>query len=180
MSTMPLAQRLYDKNRADISTFRADLGSWSLDQGSRGFEYSGSATDAFWNKCQNHLREKIAEYFEWIENEVAKIPLSKNRRTSIEQCVGAVATYGRQVREIAANQHRRLAKLDNNVDLGNWSGLDDKYVMSRGERLLQALGLDQGSSITSKLNNLVSDHKWLPIILSVLSMIIAIAAYLKR
>jgi hypothetical protein len=176
METTPLAQRLYDKASADASSFRDEIAQWQMKQANSGFVYSGSATDAFWQNCQDHLRGRIASYFEWIEIEARKSSPSTSRRDAIEQCVGAVITYASNVRRVAVEKHRVMAKLDGPVDLGRWDDIDAQAINSRGANLIAALGLGRDAKRTERLNHLVKDHPWFFNLLSVLSFAMSVLA----
>ena len=172
----PLAQRLYDKSKSDLTAFRSEMGEWVVKQTSNGFEFSGTAVDIFWQRSQQHLQGKVAEYFEWIEKESSTIVPSELKRESIDQCIGAVVTHSRQVRQMTVAMNRRLQKISGDVDHGVWSNTDDNSILERGTKLLSALGLGSSERLTTKLNNFVNDQKWLPILISIISVGIAVAA----
>jgi hypothetical protein len=183
MTTLPLTQRLYDITRTDLSEFRSSLADWHINQTQSGFAYGGTAIDLFWQMSRKHLESKIAQYFEWIEKESASISPSALRRQAIQQCGGAVVSYFKQVQNITINKHRTMARLSTAVDFGNWCNVDDQLIVRRINLLLEGYGLQWTASLFWRLNHFVSDHKWLPLVsmfLSIASVVIAIAAYLKR
>lgn len=160
MATTPLAQRLYDKTKADFSTFRGELTEWSVKQISSGLTYGGTIVDMLWQNCRTHLERKVAEYFEWIEKESRDINPSSLKRDSIDQCVGAVIGYSRQVRQTAVEKNRVLQHLGKGVDLGRWEEVDDAAIAARGKKLLGALGIGPTAKWSARLNHLVNDHAW--------------------
>ena len=176
MATTPLAQRLYDKVRADESSFRNEVAVWHQRQIESGFAYGGSAVDVFWQVSRNHLRTQVAAYFEWIEKEARDVYPSALRRESIEQCVGAVVNYGRVIRRIAVEKHRIMARLTDGDDLGRWDGVDDHSIADRGAKLTAALGLGKGARISERLNHLVNDHPWFFSLLSICSFVMSVLA----
>jgi hypothetical protein len=177
MGTRPLAQRLYDKSKSDLTEFRTEMGEWITIQASNGFEFSGSAVDIFWQRSQTHLQGKVAEYFEWIEKESSAISPSDLKRESIDQCVGAVVTHSRQVRRTTVEMNRRLQKLTTDVDHGSWLDTNDNSIRERGKKLLSALGLGPSERLSTKLNHFVNDQEWLPLLISIVGIIISIFGF---
>jgi hypothetical protein len=59
MAMSPLAQRLFDKTKADGREFRNEIVNWKMNDENNGFTFSGSATDIFWQKHRQHLEQKI-------------------------------------------------------------------------------------------------------------------------
>ncbi len=179
MSMTPLAQRLFDKTKADGREFRDEIVSWRMNDGSNGFPYSGSTIDIFWQKHLQHLEHKISEHFEWIERESALISPTSLRRSSIEQCVGALVAYSRQVRNSAMELNRRWEGLSEPIDRGHWNDVDEKFIVRRGERLTMALGLGSGASWSSRLNHLGKDHPWFFNLLTLAAFALSVAAFIR-
>jgi hypothetical protein len=141
MAMTPLAQRLHDKTKADLRSFREVNVNWFSNHVGEHCVYDGSIIDIFWQKQRLHLELKIAEYFEWIEREAQMVSHASLRLDSVTQCIGAVVSYGRQVRKTALDLNARWQSLNEPIDLGNWHDVDDAYIMRRGARLTKAMGL---------------------------------------
>ena len=156
------------------------MAEWTAKQAENGFTFSGTAVDLFWQRNAKYLEEKVAEYFEWIEKESAGISPSQLRQESIEQCVGAVVTFGRVVRDATIKKNQILQKLDTEVDHGHWSELNDHSISERGTKLLLAIGLGPSATASAKLNHFVNDQKWLPLLLSIISLVISLAAFMRK
>jgi hypothetical protein len=180
MVTRPLTQRLYDKSKADLRDFRNDMADWHVNQAASGFAFSGTAVDLFWQQSQKYLELKIAEYFEWIEKESAGIMPACLRQEAIEQCVGAVASFGRSVRDMTIKKNKIFQKLKEEADHGLWLGVDDNSIRDRGTRLISALGLGSSAPISAKLNHFVSGQKWLPLMLSIIALFVSLANCIRK
>jgi hypothetical protein len=176
MVMSPMAARLYDKQKMDVSEFRNWVSEYAGKNSLNGFDWSGSTIDYFFQGARNRLQERVAEYFEWIEREAKQVEPSSKRREAIEQCVGATITLSRSIQSCANSFNSRMLKLDSEVDHGNWIDLDDEAIQLRGQRLLEGLGLNSRANITVRLNHIVKDHPWFFSLLSVLSFVLAVLA----
>lgn len=179
MAMSPLAQRLYDKTRMDLRDFRDEVVQWHLANVEAHNFYSGTLMDVFGQKCRHHLEGKVAEYFEWIEKEAPAVSPASLRYESLEQCVGTIVTYRQQVRTMAMELNGRWQGLAGMVDLGQLDGVNDKFIVDRGEKLSSALGLGSGARWTERLNHLYKDNPWFFHTLSVVAFIISIAAFVR-
>jgi hypothetical protein len=178
MAMTPLAQRLFDKTKADGRQFRDEIVSRRMNDDNNGFIFSGSTADMFWQKHREHLEQKISEHFEWIERESASISPAFLRLQSINQCVGAVVTYTRQVRNTAIELNCAWEGLSKPLDRGHWDGVDKEFIVRRGERLIAALGLGSGASWSSRLNHIGKDHPWFFHLLTIAAFAISVAAFI--
>jgi hypothetical protein len=179
MAMSPLAQRLQDKTKTDLRSFREENVNWFSNNVSEHSMYGGSLIDIFWQNEQLHLEQKIAEYFEWIEREAQTVSPASLRLDSVNQCVGAVVSYGRQVRMIASDLNARRQGLNEALDMGNWHDVNDTYIVHRGARLSIAMGLGSEAQWSERLNHLSKDNPWFFNMLSVLAIAISIAAFFR-
>jgi hypothetical protein len=138
--------------------------------------YSGSLIDIFWQKCRLHLENKVAEYFDWIEKGLPTVSPASFRRESIEQCVGAVVTYGRQVRTMAVELNARWQGSSEKLDLGQWDSVNERFIIDRGAKLTRAMGMGPKALLTEKLNHLVKDNPWFFSLLSIVSLLISLTS----
>jgi hypothetical protein len=179
MAMTPLAQRLFDKTKADGREFRDEIVSWRMNDDNNGFTFSGSTADMFWQKHRQHLEQKTSEHFEWIERESALISPASLRLQSINQCVGALVTYNRQVRNTAMELNRRWEGLTEPIDRGHWNDVDEEFIVRRGERLTAALGLGSGASWPSRLNHVGKDHPWFFHLMTLAAFAMSVAAFIR-
>lgn len=179
MTTSPLAQRLYDKTKVDLRDFRAEAVQWHMANVDTGNAYSGTLMDVFSQNGRLHLEGKVAEYFEWLEKEALAVSPSALRQESVEQCVGAIVTYGQQVRTTAMESNGRWQGFSGMMEIGQWDSVNEKFIVDRGAKLSRALGLGSGARWTERFNHLYKDNPWFFHTLSVVAFVISIAAFIR-
>jgi hypothetical protein len=179
MVTSPLAQRLYDKTKVDLRDFRAEAVQWHMAKVDAANVYSGTLMDVFSQNGRQHLERKVAEYFEWTEKEALAVSPSALRQESVEQCVGAIVTYRRQVRATAMELNGRWQGFSGMVEIGQWDSVNETFIIDRGAKLLSALGLGSDARWTERLNHFYKDNSWFFHTLSVAAFVISVAAFVR-
>ena len=187
MPMLPMAQRMHDKTKSDLQIFREEIVLWYSSRVDENNVYSGSLVDIFWDRHRLHLEQRIADYFEWIEREAQSVSPASLRFESVNQSVGAVVSYSRQIRNMAMDLNARWQKLPEAVDLGQWHDTDDQYITNRGAKLAGAMGLGSQALWTEKLNHLSKDNPWffssllgiISIVISLTSLLIALIVFFR-
>lgn len=179
MATSPLAQRLYDKTKMDLRDFRDEAVQWHMTNVDAHNVYSGTLMDIFSQNGRHHLESKVAEYFEWTEKEALAVSPSALRQESVEQCVGAIVTYGRQVRNTAMELHARWQGFPGLMEIGQWDSVNERFIVDRGAKLSSAMGLGSGARWTERLNHFYKDNPWFFHTLSVAAFVISVAAFVR-
>ena len=180
MATLPMTQRLYDKIASDVQEFRNMLWQYTSKNFSSYDSYLDLDLDYYWQLANSSASKYVAAYFEWVETESSKIRPSSLRHESVSQCIGGIASFDARARDAAKAIISRYANSDQDQPADRWSDERIKDIWRRGEILEETLGFGRKSLLSLKVSNFIEDHKWLPLLFSLVSLIVSLALAIDK
>jgi len=80
---------------------------------------------------------------------------------------------------MAMELNARWQRLPRMMEIEQWDGVNERFIVDRGAKLSSALGLGSGARWTDRLNHLCKDNPWFFHTLSVVAFVISVAAFIR-